>query len=173
MIKKMLITVALMLACSTVFAQHYDDHDTHHSKHHIAIFDGATTNFGHSTTGYALGLDYEYLISDRIGIGAIGEYVFSGEGELILGVPLFLHLTNGLKLGAAPIGIYVEEHHDDHHNDTHGVTNNNVEKKWDVGARFNLAYGLHFGKISAGPSVSLDIANTTAIAYGLSLGVGF
>jgi hypothetical protein len=172
MIKKTLSTIILILACSNVWAQNHEEHDTHHSKHHIAIFDGATTNFGHSTTGYSLGLDYEYFISDKIGVGMIGEYVFAGEGELILGVPLFFHPTSNLKLGAAPIGIYAEEHHGYHSYDGHEPTNNTVHKEWVLGARLNVAYSLHFGKISAGPSVSLDVANTTAVVYGLAFGIG-
>ncbi len=172
MAKKIITTAVLLLVCCNLYAQAHNDHDTHHSKHHIALFDGVTTNFGHSTTGYSLGLDYEYLISERVGAGLIGEYVFAGEGELVLGVPVFFHPTSGLKLGAAPIGIYVEKHHDYEHNESHQTTTSEVEKEWNIGARFNMAYSLHFGKISAGPSVSVDVTNTTALVYGLAVGVG-
>jgi hypothetical protein len=172
MIKKTLITIALLLFSTAAFAQHYEDHGTHHKKHHVALFDGATTNFGHSTTGYSIGLDYEYLMSDVVGAGLIAEYVFSGTGELIVGVPVFYHPTNNLKIGAGPIGVFVEKHHDTLHNDGHDTVSNNVEKEWEVGARFNVTYSLHFGSISAGPSVSMDVANTTSLAYGLSFGIG-
>lgn len=172
MIKKILITIALLFFGSAAFAQHYEDHGTHHSKHHVALFDGVTTNFGHSTTGYSLGLDYEYLMSDVIGAGVVGEYVFAGKGEFIVGVPIFYHPNENLKIGAGPIGIYVEEHHDSHHDDVHHAASDSVEKAWNMGARFNVAYSLHLGNISAGPSVSLDVANTTALVYGLTFGIG-
>lgn len=94
---------------------------------------------------------------------------FSGEGELILGIPVFFHPVNGFKLGVAPIGINAEVHHDNYH----GESVNDVEKEWNMGARFNLAYSVHLGKISAGPSASLDITNTIAVVYGLTFGVGF
>jgi len=173
MVNKLIITAVIALFSSNLYAQNHKDHDTHHSKHHIAIFDGMTTNFGHSTTGYSLGIDYEYLTSDRVGVGLIGEYVFAGEGELILGVPVFFHPTSNLKLGAAPIGMYVEEHHDYEHYDSHEATSSDVAKEWTMGARLNMAYSLHFRKLSAGPSVSLDVTNTTAFVYGLAVGLGF
>lgn len=173
MIKKIIVTAVLALFCSSLYAQQHGDYDTHHSKHHIAIFDGATTNFGHSTTGYSLGVDYEYFVSDKIGVGLIGEYVFSGEGEAVIGVPVFFHPTGNIKLGAAPIGIKAEVHHGDYHGDSHDAATSDVEKEWNMGARFNAAYSFHFGKISAGPSVSLDITNTTAVVYGVAFGVGF
>lgn len=173
MVKKIGTTVVILLIYGNLLAQHHDDHDPHHSKHHIALFNGFTSNFDHETTGYSLGIDYEYSVSDMIGVGFIGEYVFSGEGELILGVPVFFHPTSNLKFGLAPIGVQAEVHHDDHYDDSHGDTSSDVEKEWNMGVRFNMAYSIHLGKVSAGPSVSLDIANTTAFVYGLTLGVGF
>lgn len=168
MIKKIILTVTILLIYGNLFAQEHADHDNHHNKHHIALFNGLTTNLDHETTGYALGIDYEYSISDLIGIGFIGEYVFSGEGEFIIGVPIFFHPTGGLKLGVAPIGVYAESHHDDHHDHDHGI-----EKEWNMGVRLNTAYSTHIGKLSAGPSISLDITNTTAVVYGITVGVGF
>lgn len=173
MVKKIGTTVVILLIYGNLLAQHHEDHDAHHSRHHIALFNGLTTNFDHETTGYSVGLDYEYYLSDLIAAGFIGEYVFSGEGEWILGIPIFIHPTNNFKFGAAPIWIQAEVHHDDHHGDSHGDTSGDVEKEWNMGVRFNMAYSIHLGKVSAGPSVSLDITNTTAFVYGLTLGVGF
>ena len=167
------MTAAILLLYGNLFAQQHDDHNSHHSKHHIALFNGFTTNLDHETTGYALGIDYEYYFSDLIAVGAIGEYVFSGEGELILGVPVFIHPTSSLKFGAAPIAIRAEEHHDDHHSDSHEDKYSEGKKEWSPGVRCNLAYNFHLGKVSTGPSVSVDITNTTAVVYGLTFGVGF
>lgn len=168
MIKKTILTISILLFCGNLFARQHADHDSHHSKHHIALFNGLTTNLDHETTGYSIGLDYEYSVSDRFGVGLIGEYVFSGEGELILGVPVFFHPASGLKLGVAPIGVYAEVHHDDHHDHAH-----DVEKEWNMGVRLNMAYSVHLGKVSAGPSLSLDLTNTTALVYGFTVGIGF
>lgn len=177
MIKPVITSFTLILMLhSNLFAQGHADHgghDTKHGKHHIAIFDGLATNFDHETSGYSLGLDYEYKISSLVGTGVIGEYVFSGEGEFILGVPVFVHPTNNLKVMAAPIGVYAEKHHYGHYDDSHGTISNSVEREWHIGVRLNLGYSIHLGKISTGPSVSLDVTNTIALVYGLSFGIGF
>ena len=149
----------------------------YNDKHHIALFTGVTTNFDHETTGFTSGVDYEYFFSDLVAAGFIGDYVFSGEGEWILGVPVFIHPNNNFKFGAAPIWIQTEVHHNDHYDDQyhdfHGGSGSDVEKEWNIGVGLKLAYNVHFGQMSAGPSVSLDIANTTDLVYGLALGVGF
>lgn len=173
MIKWIATTAVISLCYGNLSAQNHQHHRGDHSRHHIAIFNGLTTNFDHETTGYSLGTDYEYYLSDLIAIGFIGEYVFSGEGEWILGIPVFIHPTSNFKFGAAPIWIQAEVHHDDHHDDSHGDTVSSVEKEWTMGVRVNVAYNIHMGNLSAGPSVSLDITNTTAILYGFTFGVGF
>lgn len=173
MFKPIILTSAILFFYGNLFAQHHSDNDTHHSKHHIALFNGLTTNVDHETTGYSLGIDYEYFISDAIGIGFIGEYVFSGEGEFILGIPVFFHPIGGLKFGVAPIGVSAEVHHDDHGDDSHGKSYYDVEKEWNMGVRLNSSYNVHLGKLSVGPSISLDITNTTAFVYGFTIGVGF
>jgi len=171
------ITLFLFLVIGAS-AQHHDDHKdhnphkkddhAHHHKNHLAIFNGGTTNFDHETTGYSLGLDYEYRFSDLLGTGLLFEYVFTGEGEAIIGVPLFIHPIGNLKGLIAPIGINAEKHG---HDDGHGT--HEVEKEWHFGVRVGLGYDFHIGKLSIGPSVNADIANTTAIVYGLTIGFGF
>lgn len=177
MIKGIAIIALVSMFYGNLLAQHHTDHGTHHSKHHIALFSGVTSNFDHETTDFTFGIDYEYYFSDLVAAGFIGEYVFSGEGEWIFGIPVFIHPNNNFKFGAAPIWIQAEVHHDnhndDHYPDSHGGSGSDAEKEWNVGVRLNLAYNVHLGQISAGPSVSLDIANTTALVYGLALGVGF
>ncbi len=178
--KRVAVILCLLFGTGiTICAQHddhkddkhhkHDDHG-HHHKHHLAIFNGATTNFDHESTGYSLGVDYEYRISDLIGTGLIAEYVFTGEGEAIVGIPLFLHPVGNLKALVAPIAINAEKHE---HNDGHGHDHHETEKEWHFGARIGLAYDFHLGKLSIGPSVSTDIANTTALVYGIAIGIGF
>lgn len=173
MIRKAVITMVILFFYGNLFAQHHEDEESHHSNHHVAIFNGAVTNFDHETTGYAVGFDYEYYFSDLLAAGLIGEYVFSGEGELLLGIPLFIHPNNNIKFGIAPIWINAEVHHSDHHDSSHGDTYGDVDKEWNMGVRFNLAYNFHIGHVSTGPSVSLDVTNTTAVVYGFAFGIGF
>lgn len=178
---------------------HGDDHhgDGHHySKHHLALFNGGTTNIDHDATGYSLGLDYEFRFNQLLGAGLLMEYVFIGEGEAIVGIPFFVHPVGGLKGIVAPIGINAEVHdsHDDHsddnsddgmkagsadttddHSDDH--TDDHADeshgKEWQAGVRLGVGYDFHIGNLSVGPSVCADISKTTAIVYGVTIGIGF
>ncbi len=111
-----------------------------------------------------------------MGIGLIGEYVFSGEGEMILGIPVYIHPFGGLKCAFVPMGInephHKHSHSDGDHNEEH-TEEEHISKEWHAGLRVNLEYDVHLGNVSIGPSVSLDIANTKALVYGLTAGIGF
>lgn len=187
-IQKFVASMILILAVLMVNAQdsHYSHaespadthvgvvkhHDSHFSKHHIAVFEGIVSNLDHHTNVNSIGLDYEFRPTKYFGFGFAGEHVFSKEGELLLGIPLFIHPVGGLKLAFAPIAINMVHHTQDiggHSIDTHHAD----EKEWFFGARLNMAYDIHINNFSIGPSVSYDITETDALIYGLALGVGF
>lgn len=158
--------------------EHHDDHHGEHHAHknHLAIFNGATTNFDHSATDYTIGLDYEYRFSNLIGAGFGAEYILTDDGELVLGIPVFIHPAKGFKLIVAPIGVNAVSH-DNHEDDTGGThkagSTSSSEKEWHFGVRIGAAYDIHVGKLSLSPTVAYDITNTQALVYGLAIGIGF
>lgn len=165
------ITTLITFSTSGVYSQldphhehdkeHHDDHQKHHN--HLALFVGATTNFDHETTGFSIGVDYEYRLKamhNLLGIGFIGEYVSSGSGEIIAGIPLFIHAAEKLKFMVAPIIVSAEDLH------TH-------ENETSFGVRLGAGSNFHVGKISMGPVINLDLGKTTALVYGVAIGFGF
>ena len=103
------ILVILSINGINSYAQHVHEENKHHkkshehSKHHIALFNGATTNLDHSSTNYSLGLEYEYKLNSPIGLGLMGEYVAVEKGELVGGIPVFIHITKAFTLTGSPI----------------------------------------------------------------------
>lgn len=137
-------------------SKHNDGHheDGHHSKWHVAVFNGATTNFDHSSTDYTFGIDAEYRFSDLLGAGLGLESIFALHQETVIAVPFFIHPYKGAKIILAPIAV-------------------GVSSKWHYGARFGAGYDFHVGKLSVGPTIAFDWTDTKALVYGLSVGMGF
>ena len=169
------IFLCSLCLCSFSYSQEHEEnhkvHDEqeqdHYHKHHLALFNGATTNFTHSSTDYSLGIDYEFRLTKTFGLGLLGEYVFTDNGEYIIGVPLFLHFAKSLKITGAPLLIYKEEHIDDH---TH---HSEAEMKTIFAFRVGVSYGFHIGKFSVAPAINFDTGEYNALVYGLNIGIGF
>ena len=168
----------ILLCCfvtSFTYAQHEEEghgnknknEHHHHHKHHIAIFNGAASNFTHHHTHYSIGIDYEYRFGNFLGSGIIGEYVAIEKGEWLGGIPIFMHFTKGLKLVAAPLLVNRAEHHthDNHHGETNRVT--------DFALRLGVSYSFHLGEFALSPSVNYDMGESNSLVYGLSIGIGF
>ena len=164
-----LITIALFLSSTFIYAQHNEEHSkheshNHYSKHHVALFNGATTNFSHELTSYTIGIDYEYRLSKFIGIGFLGEYITSKPEEFLTGVGVIAHPFKGIRLLATPLMVYAEENNNE---------GNDVKKETSFSFRIGTGYDFHIGKLSVGPSINYDFGNTNAISFGITTGFGF
>ena len=162
-----LVVVCLFFSSTTIYSQHNDEHNKteshdHFSKHHIALFNGATTNFSHKSTAYTVGLDYEFRFSRLVGCGISGEYIASESGEILAGIGVFLHPYKGTKLIAGPFLILAEEAHSEDHES---------KKEASISFRIGVGYDFHFKMLSVGPIVNFDVGNTEAINYGLAIGI--
>ena len=177
-----------VLLTANVYSQHgYTDahhaettghNESHAHRNHIALMLGGTSNFDHELTGFTIGLDYEFrfkAIHDLFGLGLFGEYIAFESGEIITGIPVFLHPLKGLKITASPILVFAVEHdpHDSHDNHGSHDTNASEEMKAHFGGRLGLSYNFHLGNLSIGPLVNLDYSNTVALNYGLNIGFDF
>lgn len=177
------ITVALLIALSfyvsvnALSAQEHTDktlhneiiHSHHPHKHHVALFNGATTNLDHETTAYTVGLDYEYRFSKIVGATLLGEYVAASSSEIIAGAGLLFHPYKGLKIVTAPMVLFAEESSDEEH-----ATNIEKDDKQATFAfRFSVAYDFYVGNFSIGPVINYDLGETNSINYGVAVGIGF
>jgi hypothetical protein len=131
-------------------------------RHHAALFIGNTQNDG-SKHGLSLAMDYEYRITERLGLGGLVEYAGGDFEHYIVAIPLFIHpYGNWCLLLAAGTEI---------HNDNE--KNNKREEDWLV--RTGVGYRFHFGeKYSISPEFNVDFSeHETLFIYGVSIGIGF
>lgn len=175
---KTLLVVLFSVSFIISYAQHHEDashsEGTHHEegaheghefhKNHVALFNGATTNLTHNLTSYSIGLDYEYRFSKMIGAGVLGEFVASESPEMLVGISVFTHPYKGAILFVAPMALFASEEE--------GAAEAE-DSELPLAIRIGAGYDFHFGKLSVGPSVSYDMGNTSALAYGLAIGFGF
>jgi hypothetical protein len=169
------ILLPMLLIVLTTYAQD-DGHNEHatddkhnestHHRNHIAIYDGAITNFKHDVTSYTLGLDYEYNM-EHIGVGIFGELIFAEETEILTGL-LASYKMGNLKLLTGPFVEFAKSH------DAH-ATSHDEKYHHKFGARVGLAYNFHVKKITISPGISTDYieGGIWALTYGVGLGFGF
>ncbi len=81
-----------------------------HHSHHAGFFTGVTSNLETKYNDFSIGVDYEYrlpVLKNIFGIGLMGEAVFGYETEYIAGIPVYVHLTDIIRIFAAPSLLYV------------------------------------------------------------------
>lgn len=156
-----LTTLAGMMGAAEHPAEHPDDHlaGPHgHSRHHAGFFIGGVSRFehGHRETGGAVGIEYEYRLAPRWGLGVLAERVAVGDGrELAAVVPLSWHPWRGLRLSVGP-GV---EFHDG---------------SGEFLGRVAAGYDFHLGHFTLSPEVAGDFTRVAqSVVYGLTIGYGF
>lgn len=171
-----------------VNAQHSDHHDTHehhdhsehadaehashHHKHHFAIFGGAGTNFNHHETKPAIGIDYERLLGEKFGIGAVIEMEFTEKPSYLVGIPFFYHPVKGLKLYGGPAVFSLVDHHASEPETDHTDSHHTESREIQYGGRFGMAYDFTIGKVTIGPAVNYVFSQSSALIYGINIGIG-
>jgi hypothetical protein len=145
-------------------------------KNHLSLFTGGTTESrdGSTSTYFSLGLDYERRISELIGLGVSGEFVFGGEErEALAGLLFNLHPAGGLVLAAGPGLEFAKERHaegeveaqqEESGTETHFGFRVGVLYEFEVGQRYSIA-----------PSIYTDFieGKEPTFVWGLAFGVGF
>jgi hypothetical protein len=179
--KLFFLVIIISLTSNLVIAQNYNethkndnhyrkDSKGHSSKHHIAIFEGATTSLDHTSTGYTVGIDYEYKLSKLIGAGLMGEYVAVEENEVEFGIPIFIHPLKGTRIIASPLLVIADEHIEEAHGHTHEVSHE-PNRHSSFAYMLGIGYDFHLGNFSIDPSLNYHGGITHAISYGISLGL--
>ena len=105
---------------------------------------------------FTLGLDYEYRLNRRWGVGALIDYAGKDTRSLVVAIPLVLHPTGRLKIFVAP----------------------GVEDKKDHDAEFlvraGLMYDFEVGGFTIAPAFNVDfVGDEEVLVYGVNVGKGF
>ena len=130
-----------------------DEHTSSVGHHHLSSFAGFTTNYK-GKQGYKLGIEYEYRLTELIGLG--GTFDFTGNDFEIFAFsagttfyPFSFPLIPGIGAGAK-----------------------RYEGKWDPFARLLLAYDFHLNKITLSPVLMYDLFpnQKDIMSYGIAVG---
>ena len=147
-----LVVLVSLLAVSPSFAQHADA--AHGHKHHISIFFGNTHDY-HGEDAFTVGLDYEYRLTELLGVGALIDRAGGDILTTVAGAAVFVHPCENARL----FGVAANEHH-------HG------EDEFIV--RLGVNYDIHVSAWTVSPVVEVDfLEHGENWIYGLGIGRGF
>ena len=155
----MRVQIALGAIIALVFAHNVvakgSAHHWQSSPHHLSALVGTTytKECGNAVT---LGIDYEYRVSDFLGLGVVAEYAFEDLDAYTYLLVADLHITNNF---IAQIGPGVEFH------GTH---------KMEV-ARLGFLYEFELSGITVSPQLHYDYHRNhkSAIVAGVAFGLSF
>lgn len=89
------------------FSAHASEHE--HGPNHISLFIGHT-DFSEHGNGETVGIDYEYRVSQLLGLGSVVECAFGSLDALTVLAVADIHLTNEFIIQVGPGYEYTSEH---------------------------------------------------------------
>lgn len=127
--------------------------------HHLSVFPSGTRTTGsENEDAFTVGLDYEYRVSELLGVGAVGEFAFGPiDATTLLAVADF-HIWRGLGIQTGP-GAVVEDGESPH-----------------FVYRFGALYEFEFGSgFTLSPQIHCDLIDglENELIYGLAFGFSF
>lgn len=154
----LLSAIAMLAALNTNVYAADDGH--HEFKQHIVGVFAGFTSVDHNTEA-TFGLEYEYRITELVGVGAIYEHTSNahhGDGTSIYMGLVHVHPWQELRLS---VGYGTEKiHHEGAHSE-------------DV-LRFGVAYDFHVGEFGISPAFNLDrVGGHTAKVFGVAITKAF
>lgn len=128
----------------------------HHSApHHLSVLVGGTDLVNEDHTAVTLGLDYEYRVSEFLGLGFVVEQAFGDIDATTLLAVADLHLWHGL---IAQVGPGVEF----------------VDGNSHAALRLGMLYEFEFeGGFTLSPQLHYDFSHEDALVFGIALGRAF
>jgi hypothetical protein len=115
------------------------DRDAEHARHTVGLFLGSTGQDRRTEerrAGVTLGLEYEYRLGPRLGVGAVAEYARGDFDTIVLVAPV-AHHANAWKLYAGP-GVEVSE------------------EGSEPLLRVGVEYGFEVGEMEISPQIDVD-----------------
>jgi len=151
---RLIISLSIFLMVS--FLQAQDDSQPKHLEehYHLSLFAGFSTDLK-GNSGYKIGIEYEYRLTKRIGLG--GTFDFTGKDFKIFSFSVgsdFYLFEFPLIIGA-------------------GLGAKNSNNKWDLFVRGIAVYDFHLDRFSLGPMLMYDLytSNKNIVSLGLSFGI--
>ncbi len=125
--------------------------------HHLSLFLGGTHVLNDDHSGETIGLDYEYRVSELLGVGFVAEYAFSDVDATTLLAVADTHSDLGLILQVGP-GIEFTQHHGDF-----------------LIFRVGGLYEFEFEHYTISPQFHIDIADNhgDSLVFGMAFGAHF
>ena len=121
-------------------------------RHHLSVIVGATIlDEDESDSAFTLGLDYEYRVSERIGLGAVAERAFGPLDSTTLLATADIHLWRGLAIQTGP-GVEFAE------GATAFVVRLGALYEFELGGGFTLSPQAHYDFSDAEDAVVLGVA---------------
>ena len=143
---------------SPTLASDHTPTSSHHKgehRHHLSFLIGGTSVLQASHTGFTYGIDYEYVLTSRLGVGLIVERAEGDVDATSLFAVADIHVTDALVVQVGP-GIEFEG-----------------GEEIAVG-RFGAYYEFDAGPITISPTVSYDVSEKDdAIIFGILIGRKF
>ncbi len=140
-ISTVLIAAGLGAGGSNAASEHGESHGegaAHLPGHTLGVFLGDTTE--DRRDGFTLGLEYEYRLSERYGLGLTAEHISGDFDTNVLVAPIALH-NGAWKVYAGP-----------------GIEDG--EEGTEPLFRVGVEYGFHFGKLEVSPQVDVDFVES-------------
>ena len=156
--------VALFIPVSVVAQEHQpaqtNAHEStgHHKPHHLSVLLANTQLLipGESDeNGFTVGLDYEYRLNQRFGLGAVAEYAGGYlDATTVLGA-VDVHVKAGLVI---QLGVGVEF----------------IEGTANELGRVGVLYEFEFGELTLSPQFHWDVTSAEdSLVFGLAFGRNF
>lgn len=149
-----LLTIGALSFSGAAIAEPVSSHEAN-GPHHLSVLVGGTTISEVDETATTIGLDYEYRVSDFVGLGMVAEQAFGRVDATTLLAVADLHLTKSFVVQTGPGIEFVDGEE------------NFVAR---IGAlyEFDLGDGLTFS-----PQIHYDISKEDALVFGAAVGLSF
>jgi len=152
---------AMIAYCGLLSAEHAEvtDSSGHFaSPNHLSLFLGNThlqVPGESDEDAFTLGIDYEYRVSKRIGVGGVAEYAFGGLDATTLLAAVDVHLYKGAVM---QLGLGVEF----------------VDDQTNELGRVGILYEFEFSEITVSPQFHFDVTSAEdSLVFGLAVGRNF
>jgi len=128
--------------------------------HHLSVVIGGTNIPSANETAFTLGIDYEYRVNRRLGLGFVVEQAFDDIDATTLLAVADIHLWRGLALQVGP-GVEFLDEGEEH-------------ETFAIG-RIGALYEIEFGEgYTISPQFHYDISSgEDAIVFGVAIGRAF
>lgn len=128
------LAVATAVGCASTAEE--AEGDWREEPHHLSLFTGSTMERDESAL--ATGVDYEYRVSDFLGVGAVVERTAGDIDALLVLAAFDLHVTNSFVIQTGPgIDFIDDEEHE-------FVYRLGMLYEWELGDGYTLSPQVHY-----------------------------